>query len=379
MQKYLDGAATVLDEKDDPNAFADLSAYEIVYRSPGVPLAKIDHPNISSVTKFFFEKCPCPIIGITGTKGKGTTSTLIYEMLKAAGRDVYLGGNIGEPPVNFLGQLNPESIVILELSSFQLEDLTQSPHIAVVLNVTSEHLDVHPNTEAYREAKQPIVKFQSESDHAFISDDYEGSRAFAPLGAGQKHLFHAHDGSAPLPVPREQIGLRGDHNLENITPAVLVARHLEIPEDTIAKVLTEFKGLPNRLEPTGEINGVQYFNDSFSTTPETSIAAARAFTEPLYLIAGGSEKNSDFTEWGQVMSNLPHLKKVLLIGLTAPKLGALLPPEKVEMAETLEAAIEYTKQNAQPGDVVVMSPACASFDQFKNYKARGQRFRDLTF
>jgi UDP-N-acetylmuramoylalanine--D-glutamate ligase len=376
MEVYLKDLGqnpTILDEKKDPNAFANLEPYDIVYRSPGIPVGKIKHPNVSSVTKVFFENCPCPIIGITGTKGKGTTSTLIFEMLKAAGKDVYIGGNIGRPAVEFLPKLTPESLVVLELSSFQLEDLNASPNVAVVLNVTSEHLDIHPTTEAYRAAKHAILAFQKPEDIAFINGDYEGSSAFATLGAGQKHIFHVGE----PPIPQEEIGLRGVHNLENITPALLVAQHFNISFDHVESVLKNFKGLPHRLEPVGSINGVDYFNDSIATTPDPSIAALHSFEQPIFLIAGGSDKGANFTEWGRACQLAPNLKKVLLIGLTAPKLAEALPEGLYENCDTLEVAVSYAKTHAKPGDCILLSPACASFDQFENYKARGEAFKKL--
>lgn len=383
--------ATILDEAQNPDAFKDLSAYGIVYRSPGIALSKLEHPNISSATKLFFDECPCPIIGVTGTKGKGTTSTLIYEMLKAAGRDVHLGGNIGLPAIEFLDELTPDSLVVLELSSFQLHDLHKSPHIGVVLNVTSEHLDVHKDTAEYRDAKASILKHQGPSDHAIINGDYEGSRSYGQLGQGEKHWVSTQELTEGACIKNEEIlvlgqptaklsdiALIGPHNRENVLPACLAAKLLNIPNDTIQKTLRSFTGLPHRLELVAEHNNIKFYNDSFSSVPETSIAALKSFKEPMYLIAGGSEKYADFTEWGQAVDQSPNLKKALLIGLTASKLDqAISKKDKIEHTQNLEQTFAYLKDHAQPGDIVVLSPACASFDQFKNYKERGKIFSAL--
>lgn len=401
FQKKGFAQVTVLDEKEDPKAFQNLAQYDRIFRSPGI---RLDRPELqgleaklTSLTQYFFDHCPCPIIGVTGTKGKGTTSTLIYEMLKADGKDVYLGGNIGLPPTEFLDKLTPQSLVVLELSSFQLEDLKSSPHIAIVLNVTSEHLDHHPNTEAYRQAKTPIVRFQKPADIKIINEDYEGSRAFAALGEGKSYFYsrkkesaaaeahlHTEEGAEKIIAlnkaiaDRQDIALRGDHNLENVLPACLAATLLGVPAKTIQKTLRTFKGLPHRLEEVAQIKGVTYVNDSFSTTPETSIAGIQAFAEPLYLIAGGSEKHSDFTEWGKACAAAKNLKAVLLIGETAPRLEAALPDSVNRVhTKTLEASLEWLQNKTEPGNVVLLSPACASFDQFDNYKHRGESFKKM--
>lgn len=417
MAEYLSGHGyknlTVLDERAEleelpphsnvqlgNTAFSHLTNFDIIFRSPGI---KLTHPGLksaidagvemTSVTKFFFEKCPSKIIGISGTKGKGTTSTLTYQILKNAGFDVYLGGNIGEPPVNFLDRLKKDSIVVLELSSFQLEDLQQSPHISIVLNITSDHLDYHPDVFEYRKAKESLVRYQKPEDIAIINADYEGSMVFGDIGEGQKYSYSRSDVSANITVLGEKIAkksdisLRGTHNYENVLPACMVGKILGVSNAVIAKTLREFKGLPHRLELVAEKNGVQYVNDSFSTTPETSMAGVRAFHEPLYLIAGGSEKHSNFKEWAHACAKAENLKMVLLIGLTAQRMEDELQdaieenprkaPLDIVRVKDLDDAFAFLKNQVKKGDVVLMSPACASFDQFKNYKERGERFKAL--
>jgi UDP-N-acetylmuramoylalanine--D-glutamate ligase len=406
-------------------AFFGLPNFDIIFRSPGIALHRPELQSahsagttFTSVTKFFFEKCPCPIIGVSGTKGKGTTTALTHQILKTAGKDVHIGGNIGEAPTDFLDDLTPESLVVLELSSFQLEDLDKSPHISIVLNITRDHLDYHKNVKEYRAAKQALLAHQTEEDIAIINQDYEGSRAFGELGQGKKHWYSRQgesskadayvsspDGAKPdstnsadLMVLGEKIAttqdvrLRGTHNHENVLPACLAAKLLGVANETILKTLHEFQGLPHRLELVAEQNGVQYFNDSFSTTPETSMAAIRSFDEPLFLLAGGSEKHSDFTAWAKACATSTNLKKVLLMGATARRMEAALQDEHAALAaptikrkipldivrvKNLQDAFTYLSSQTKSGDIVLLSPACASFGLFVNYKERGRIFREL--
>ncbi len=401
-------------------AFGKITSCKTIFRSPGIHPKKLSDElvrgqtgdiKITSTTQYFFENCPCKIIGVTGTKGKGTTSTLIYLILKEAGRDAYLGGNIGESPLTFLDKLKPDSLVVLELSSFQLQDLSLSPQVAVILRTTSEHLDYHKDTTEYRAAKTPIVRFQKPEDAVVLNKDYEYWKEYADLTPAKKFFVSmkdelegdgAHMGG-PMIVncagPRcEMIGnsgkvaLPGRHNLENILPAVVVARYFEVTVPAIQKVLYSFAGLPHRLEFVREVNGVKYYNDSFSTTPETSIAAVNAFNAPVILIAGGSEKNSDYTEWALELQKNPNLKLIMLMGVTADRMEKNLKdaavklkgmdimgefPVKTRRCATLEDAVLMAAKLALPGDNVVMSPAAASFDQFKNYKYRGEAFRQI--
>ena len=402
---------------------------EVLFRSPGIHISRVEEARkrgikITSTTQYFFENCPCPIIGVTGTKGKGTTSTLIYMMLKEDGRDVYLGGNIGESPLTFIDKLTANSWVVLELSSFQLHDLTISPHVAVVLRVSSDHMDYHKDRAEYVEAKTAIVKFQKTDDICIVNKDYDGAEAFLNLsgakkelkflisrkdrvengaylggkgfaidddtGAANKMICFANGGKVEEVGEVDKVALLGAHNLENILPSVTAARALGITKEKIQKVIYSFAGLPNRLELVRELKRVKYYNDSFSTTPDTSVSATYAFKFPVILIAGGSEKFSDFTEWGLELQKNKNLKAVFLMGVTAQKMNDALEaarvkikgevfelyPMKVYRVAGLKEAITEAQKIASPGDNVVMSPAAASFDQFKNYKERGQKFRE---
>lgn len=407
--------------KAGEHAFEGLDRFEYVFRSPGI---HVDHPeikkarekgsNITSATKLFFDICPCPIIGITGTKGKGTTSTLIYKILKNAGNDVYLGGNIGDSPFGFLDKLNEKSLVVLELSSFQLQDLEKSPHISVILNTVSEHLDYHKDLEEYLSAKESIVRYQSKNDIVVANFDYPYHLRYLAVTPAKKYLVstkkEVSDGAfiekdkivsvnewnKETICGIKEVGLIGPHNLENILPAVTVTKHLKVPNDVIKKTLIDFKGLPHRLEFIRKVDDVSYYNDSFSTTPETCIAAIQSFTNPLVLIAGGSDKRSDYTELAKAIVRQPNLKTIVLMGETAGKIEESINmandeatkkadklnkvqnrdiPLNIVRARNYGEAFFAARLNCEKNGIVLLSPASASFDMFENYKKRGDAFR----
>lgn len=393
-----------LDQQTDSNYLDKVVNYEVVFRTPGVKptspeivAARKSGTVITSQVEEFFDLCPGKIIGVTGTKGKGTTSTLISEILKAGGLDVYLGGNIGVPAVSFLDELNADSWVVLELSSFQLQTLSKSPHIAVVLNVTSEHLDYHQDTVEYREAKTNIVSHQTTDDFAVINDDYDVPRDFAKLTSANKYFFSRNhkvegcfvdgkdqivlnvEGEKVVIATAADLKLRGRHNLENVTAASLAAYLAGVKAETIATVVKNFQGLEHRLEFVGEFGGVKYYNDSFSTVPETAIAALDSFTEPIILIAGGSDKKSDYTALGQKIGSA-NVKAIILIGEMAENIAKTIPKDfdgeiifgLIKMAEI----VGKTAELADSGDVVLLSPACASFGLFTDYKDRGNKFKE---
>ncbi|MFC1748057.1 UDP-N-acetylmuramoyl-L-alanine--D-glutamate ligase [Pseudomonadota bacterium] len=378
---------------------------EILFRSPGIHTAKLDEARkkgitITSTTEYFMENCPCPVIGITGTKGKGTTSTLIKLILEADGNNVYLGGNIGASPLKFLDKLDEGSWVVLELSSFQLQDLNLSPQVAIVLMTTSEHLDYHKDTDEYIEAKTPIVRFQNEEDICIVNQDYDYAKRFLSLTRAQKFtvsrkgkvnrgayiedgkiLYIRNEGEDPVEIgDAASIALVGPHNLENVLPAVVATRKLGAQISSIQKVIYSFRGLPHRLEFVRAIDGVKFYNDSFSTTPETSIAAANAFEGDVLLIAGGSEKHSSYTDWAASMKKNVKLKAIFLMGVTADRMSHELSrfggESKCEIirVDGLEDAVRQAQEMASSGDNIVLSPAAASFDMFKNYKDRGESF-----
>src|ERR1035437_350247 len=395
---------TMLDEKQGKDYLGGLDDYDLVVRSPGIKISTLEkfvkREKITSQIKIFFDLCPSEIIGVTGTKGKGTTSSLILEMLKQQGFDAYLGGNIGLPPFEFLDKLNAQSKVVLELSSFQLMDLKKSPHIAVMLMITSEHLNWHNSVEEYIDAKRNIVKHQKETDFAILNRDYPATNESDIYTNGK--VYHvsrerdaANEGSfvkdgkiwlrtevGEIPVVDiEEILLPGKHNLENVCAATMAAALAGVSVENIASVLRTFKGLEHRLELVATVNGVRYYDDSFSTTPETAIAAIQAFKDPEILILGGSSKNSDFTELGKVISKAENVKLIIGIDVEWENIKEQIavsetPIPVIEGAKDMTTIIAAAYKLAVPGDVVLLTPACASFGMFKNYKDRGEQFKE---
>lgn len=405
-REYLTGqglAFDVLDKQDDPDYLDKTVNYDAVFRTPGVRptspelvAAKKEGTVLTSQIEEFFELCPGKIIGVTGTKGKGTTSTLIYDILKETGYDAYLGGNIGVPAISFLDEATPESWVVLELSSFQLQTMQKSPHIAVVLNITRDHLDYHGDVAEYREAKSNIVKHQTVEDFSVINDDYDVSRNFSRLTSASSYFFSRNhktegcyvdskgqillniEGENAIIANSDDLKLRGRHNLENVTAASLAAYLAGVKPETISTVVKDFVGLEHRLELVRELNGVKYYNDSFSTVPETAIAALDSFTEPIILIAGGSDKKSDYAQLGQNIAKA-NAKAVILIGEMAENIAKSIPEsyagELIFGLTTMSEIVGKAEELAQSGDVVLLSPACASFGLFTDYKDRGNQYK----
>lgn len=360
------------------NSLDRLNNFDVIVRNPAVYRfrkeiveAEKAGVEVTSKTKVFFDICPAKIIGVTGTKGKGTTATLIYEIFKAAGKEVYIGGNIGEGVFHLLPKLKKNSWVVLELSSFQLIDLHKSPRIAVVLMVTSEHLNWHRDEKEYVDAKKSIVAHQKSSDFAIVNKDYPNSVEIGKTARGKVVWVSSKDVG-----DIGEVKLRGDHNRENIAAAMAVARVVGISQSVVEDTIRNFKGLEHRLEEVRTVNGITFYNDSFSTTPETAIAAVKSFTEPEILILGGSSKNSDFTELGKVVSEAKNIKTVIVIGDEGPKIAKSISGVMVkEGVGGMEKIVDLAYNQAKSGDVVILSPACASFDMFKNYKDRGEQFK----
>jgi UDP-N-acetylmuramoylalanine--D-glutamate ligase len=388
-EKYFKGFGNevkILDKKFDENYLENLKDFDIVVRSPGVyrylpEITKVEKEGveITSALKIFLEKCQAKIIGVTGTKGKGTTSTLIYEILKKAGYDVYLAGNIGKPYLELLPKLTKESFVIMELSSFQLIDLTKSPDIAVVLNITLDHMDWHKNRKEYVDAKKNIVRYQSVSDYAVLNEEYDEPKSFAKETKAKIIFFSKKRLEEKY---KEKLFLRGEHNLENIAAAVRVAKIIGVDEKIILDTVRNFKGLEHRLELVGSVNGVTFYNDSFATGPQPTIAAINSFTEPETLILGGSDKGLDYQELIDAIRKRNNVKNLIMIGDTRIKIidtfkgepfkGNVQDLDYQPMNAIVKKAFEVTSK----GGVVILSPASASFDMFKNYKDRGNQFKE---
>ncbi len=353
-----------------------LDRFDVVFRTPGLPYlsaavqqAKQKGVEIFSQTKFFFELCPAPIIGITGTKGKGTTSSLIAKILETSGKKIWLGGNIGKDPFEFLEQIKPEDLVILELSSFQLQDMTQSPHVALVLSITSDHLDHHQSVDEYVSAKSSILKFQTEKDVAILHPSLPD--AFKNLGKGKKIIYD------PGSAQDYETKLLGQHNKENIAAAAAVAKFLGVEESEIRTAVAEFETLPHHLEVLRTVNGITYIDDAVSTNVEPAIAAINAITTPLILIVGGFDKGVDFEPLGKVIVSAKNLKAVVVIGDVTDKILKIIAGFKGKIltgAKNMNEILSQAQSVATAGDTIVISPATSSFDMFANMYDRAEQF-----
>ncbi|MDP3918103.1 MAG: UDP-N-acetylmuramoyl-L-alanine--D-glutamate ligase [Candidatus Woesebacteria bacterium] len=385
VERYLKlkGAiVTILDQKNGDNYLSNLDKFDLIIRSPGVYPYKpeLKNLNITTPTRIFFEEFKGKIIGVTGTKGKGTTSTLIYNILRSAGMSVYLGGNIGKPLLELLPKLTSKSYVIMEISSFQLIDLPISPDIAVVLNITSDHMDWHKNQNEYIDAKKNIVRFQKSSDWAVLNSEYKNSKNFGKETKANIIFFSKKTLDRKY---KHQLILRGEHNLENIAAAVAVSNILNINKKIILNTVRKFKGLEHRLEFVKFFNEVGFFNDSFATGPQPTIAAIKSFTENETLILGGSDKGLDYKELGDVINKSNNIKNIILVGTTAKKIEKYISNKKImirdlgftKMKDIVKEAFKISKH----GYVVILSPASASFDMFENYKDRGNQFKEAVW
>ena len=388
QKKFPEANFLVADERDRVDGlpdnvgyqvgFAGLNDADLIIRSPSLSPEKIKTSGkIWSATNEFFDKCPAPIIGVTGTKGKGTTCSLIAAILRQAGQTVHLVGNIGVPALDVLPKIKKNDVVVYELSSFQLWDIERSPHIAVVLMIEPDHLNVHSDFDDYLLAKSNIARFQTADDYLIYNSKNEFSSSIAGVSLAQKKEY-------PFALSGDIISairLPGKHNIDNACAAILAAR-ATIPglsDNDIKAGLSNFTGLPHRLKFVAEKNGVKYYDDSISTTPGSAVAALRAFAEPKVLILGGSDKGADYRELASEIT-AQQMRAVIINGENANEITKALSDEKVScrvvclrmamMSELVEAA----KNQAQPGDVVILSPAAASFDMFKSYNDRGEQF-----
>lgn len=378
-----------------PDYLNDLDNFDVIMRTAGMhPKVILEkHPNvkdkITTTINEFLRVCPTKnVVGVTGTKGKGTTSTLITEMLKSSGKQVFLGGNIGNSPFDFLPQITPESWVVLELSSFQLFDITHSPHIAVCLMVVPEHLDWHSDLKDYKNAKTRLFSHQTADDIAIYFADSSSPHSIASASPGKKITYYAPPGAYvhenKIIVDDQtvcdvtELKLLGKHNWQNACAAATVSWQVDQEVEPIRKVLTSFTGLEHRLEYVREVDGVKYYDDSFGTTPETAIVAIQAFEQPKVVILGGSDKGAAFDKLALTVKN-DSVRHVILIGKMAPKIQAELEVSGYTSfssgGTTMPEIVANARKAAQPGDVVLLSTACASFDLFKDYKDRGNQFK----
>lgn len=393
----------------------NLNKFDILFRSPGWPMdcpgikiAKKKGTQIFSPMKLFFELCPTKnIIGVTGTKGKGTTASLIYQILKKhffsetrRGASVHLGGNIGVAPFEFMDKIRKNDWIVLELSSFHLEDMTVSPRIAVITNFYSEHLapadpnnpNYHKTLKEYWRAKMNIVKWQLSGDKAVLN--YElgimnhgiRNKIYTFSAKNQKaNCFWLDGNKIKCNINTHNslfiihTSLLGEHNKENIAAAVAVAKIVGVKQEIINQAAADFKGLEHRLELVREYQGIKYYDDSFATTPEATIIALKSFTAPIILLLGGADKGADFNELAKEVKKrckfvvLLNGKATLRIKKELQKAG--FSENKMKLASNIKDAVAVARQQAAQGNVVLLSTACASFGMFKNYKERGDLFK----
>jgi UDP-N-acetylmuramoylalanine--D-glutamate ligase len=375
------------------NIFNELQDFDMVIRTAGLAPHKITtNGRVWSATNEFFAKCPAPIIGVTGSKGKGTTSSLIASMLEAAGKKVWLVGNIGIAALDVLEHIQPEDFVVYELSSFQLWDAQRSPHTAVVLMIEQEHLDVHRSMEEYVDAKANITRWQTEDDLLVYNGENQYSVHIAELSKARKISFPASDTAHvvegegmfkygdQLICSVDELRIPGTHNLANAVAAIDAVWPITQDVEAIKTGLNSFKGLPHRLAYVATVHDVAYYDDSIATTPGSAIAALRAFpSQPKVIILGGSYKGSDFTELASELASQTQSTKAIVIGSEAPRIVEAFQAANFSDYEILENATAeaFTKRAAElahPGGVVLLSPAAASFGLFKNYVDRGEQF-----
>ena len=397
--------------KDEDIKNFQLSDFDQVFRSPSVrPLDK----SWTSMTQYFFEHCKAKIIGVTGTKGKGTTCSIITSILRSImqqfewqSRTVWLVGNIGIPSIEALDHIAEDDIVVFEMSSFQLWDLEQSPHIAVVLRVEQDHLDRHYDLEDYHQAKANITKHQTSEDYCIYYRNNQTSAMIGNLSVGKKLTYPIPE-SDQLTELLDYLSIPGAHNRENAEAAILaVASFLNLSltdllansdlVEAIKTGLTKFTGLPHRLQFIRELNNVRYYDDNYSSAfPATDVALKTFENDPTILIAGGKDRGLDLTDFKARLFNAKNLRHVILIGENKTRLAADEDPQKFILADSLESAVNIAQSLAEKivedtrsnydlclpvtvplRPVVLMSPGSASFDMFKNFEDRGQQYQNL--
>ncbi len=386
-----------------------LHGFDIIFRSPSILPTRRELSNeaergavVTSEIEMVLKLVPCKVIGITGTEGKTTTTSIIYEILKKAGYKCFVGGNIGKPIFTQINEIKPDDIVVLELSSFQLMGMEISPDIAVVTNIFPDHLNIHKSYEEYQQAKKNIFLHQDDKGILVTNKDNDITKEFETEAKGKVILFSSLetlkngyiydrqdgkikcciDGKKEELLDKNEIKLRGKHNYENIC-AALAATNCLVNRETQIEAIKQFKGVEHRLEFVRELDGVKYYNDSIGTSPASTIAGLNAFDENIILLAGGSDKGLDYKEIGETIA-----KKVGTLILTGPTSEKIENATKLALSNTnrkmeiihcnnLEEAVKISKEKAKTGDIVLLSPASASFDAFKNFMQRGEMFKQF--
>ena len=382
---------------------------DIIMRTPGYEYYKPElqaalqaGTKVTSEVELFFELCPCEIVAVTGSDGKTTTTTLISKMFEAAGRKVFLGGNIGAALLPQLADVTPEAVAVVELSSFQLISMRVSPKVAVVTNVTPNHLDHHKDMQEYIDAKRNILLWQVPPCRAVLGFENEISRGmqkdckgeqvwFTRLHETDKGAFlresddtlcYAENGVVTPILPRAEVKLRGLHNVENLLAAI-AAVWGRVPVEAMRQVGSTFTGVEHRIEPVRTLDGVTYYNDSIASSPTRTIAGLRSFNQKIILIAGGYDMKIPYEPLAPEI--LAHVKTLVLMGATGPRIEAAVrgcagfdeSALTILHADSMQHAVELARGAAQPGDVVSLSPASASFDLYPNFEVRGRDYKNI--
>lgn len=389
------------------NNLENLNGFDIIFRSPS---CRPDKPEIlkevergailTSEIEMVLKLAPCKIIGVTGSDGKTTTTSLIYAILKDAGYNCFLGGNIGIPLFTEIKNMTPNDIVVLEMSSFQLMNMEVSPNISVITNIAPNHLDIHKSYEEYIDSKKNIFRNQKENDTLILNYDNEITKRFIKEAKGNVIYFSSKskldngvifddglikickDGIRRHVLAQKDMKLRGIHNCENACAAIAATASLVSVEDQI-KTIEDFSGVEHRLELVKNINGINWYNDSIGTSPSRTIAGLNSFNEKIVLIAGGYDKHLDYTPIAKPIVN--NVSKLILMGATADKIHDAVIKEltlehksmPIYHCNTLKETVELANQIAEEGEIVLFSPASASFDLFKNFAERGNKFKEL--
>ena len=389
------------------NCLEKLNGFNIIFRSPSCLPTRTELQKeaergaiVTTEVEMLMEMCPCKIVGVTGSDGKTTTTSLINAILKKAGYKTFLGGNIGTPLFTKLPEMEPNDIVVLELSSFQLMNMHISPDIAIITNITPNHLNIHKDYQEYIDAKKCIFKNQNEKGILILNYDNDITRECAKEANGNVVFFSSkvkldngfivdgniikecNDKVRKHILNTDEVILRGNHNFQNIATALAATKTL-VDTDIAVKAIKEFKPVEHRIEFVKEIDGVKWYNDSASSSPTRTISGINAFKENIILIAGGYDKNLEYEPLAKPV--VDKVSTLILIGQTAEKIYDVVKNESekenkkinIYMCDTLEQTIEIAKKSAKKGDVVLFSPASASFDMFKNFADRGHKFKDL--
>ncbi|MBE6065537.1 UDP-N-acetylmuramoyl-L-alanine--D-glutamate ligase [Clostridium cochlearium] len=385
------------------NYLDKLSNFDVVFRTPSM---RVDHPiltkaksegaYITSEMEQFIKYCPAKLFCVTGSDGKTTTTTLIYNMLKAEGYTVWIGGNIGTPLFTEIEKIKKEDMVVLELSSFQLMSIKEPVEVALITNVSPNHLDIHKDMEEYIEAKKNIFKYQRKDDLLVINEDNKVTKSMEKECIGRVLKFSMKEKlkkgaffydeylyiNEKKVCNMNEVKLKGMHNIENLLAAFCCVSE-DISIDSMGKVAKNFAGVEHRLELVKEIQGVKYFNDSIASSPTRTLAGLKSFDRPVILIAGGYDKNISFDILAK--EGISHIKHLILLGDTKYKIeeafknimkdsNQYIP---ISICNSIEEAVNIAKENAKFGDIVTLSPACASFDMFKNFEERGNKFKSI--